>query len=110
MAGMSAEQRAVWTERAAGYGTLMGDTAAARLLGGIGAADAVSVITARGELGMPDVAAQVPARSLARDLGARPDGNLTAAMHAAMTTGFAAAYRARALAIAEAALPAGPCR
>jgi hypothetical protein len=105
---MNAEQRAAWIERAARYGAHLGDTAAAQLLSGIGTADAVNVITARGELGMPDAAAAVPARSLARDLGAPPGGNLAAAMHAAMTARFAAAYRARALAIAEAALPAGP--
>lgn len=108
MAGMSAEQRAVWTGRAAEYGALLGSNAAAHVLGGIGAADAVNVITARGELGMPDAATKVPARSLARDLGAPPGKNLAADMHAAMTAGFTAAYRARALEIAEAVLPAGP--
>jgi hypothetical protein len=101
----NAQRRAARTAKAAGYGTRMGDTAAARILGGIGAADAEKVIAAHGELGMPGIAEAVPERSLARDLGARPGGKLAADMHAAMVAGFESAYRARAIAIAEAALP-----
>jgi hypothetical protein len=91
---------------AAAYGVTLGRNAADTVRG-VGAADALKVLTLarRGELaevlGVADIGERVTARSLARDLGVRPGTRLAAAMHEAMVGAWGPAFYAEAIDLAQ---------